>query len=82
MTEDFRHQPIDPELAASLARRFRLVRKLGEGGFGVGFLAEQVALGNRPVALKVLNPYLRNDTDCLEQFQNEAATMGRILHPN
>ena len=45
---------IDAQLASSLARRFRLVRLLGQGGMGAVCLAEQIAVGNRPVALKVL----------------------------
>jgi serine/threonine-protein kinase len=73
---------IDPQLAASLARRFRLLHQLGHGGLGLVFLAEQIALGNRPVARKVLHPSLRNDPDFLLQFQNEAASMGRIQHAN
>jgi serine/threonine protein kinase len=42
---------IHAQLAASLSRRFRLVRLLGAGGMGAVFLAEQIAVGNRPVAL-------------------------------
>ncbi|MGD1103543.1 MAG: protein kinase [Terriglobia bacterium] len=73
---------IDAHLAASLARRFRLVRRLGQGGMGAVFLAEQIAVGNRPVALKVLNRKLLDDPDFLLRFQNEAASTGRIHHPN
>jgi serine/threonine protein kinase len=72
----------DAYLAASLARRFRLVRRFGQGGMGAVFLAEQIAVGNRPVALKVLNRKLLDDPDFLLRFQNEAASTGRIHHAN
>jgi serine/threonine-protein kinase len=42
---------IDAQLAASLAGRFDLVRRLGQGGMGAVYLAEQIAVGNRPAAL-------------------------------
>jgi serine/threonine-protein kinase len=73
---------IDAQLAAGLSRRFRIVRRLGEGGMGAVFLAEQIAVGNRPVALKVLSRKLLDDPDFLLRFQNEAASTGRIHHPN
>ena len=78
---------IDPQLAASLSRRFRLIRELGAGGMGAGgmgavYLAEQIAVGNRPVALKVLSRKLLDNPDFLLRFQNEAASTGRIHHPN
>ena len=72
----------EAQLAAGLSRRFRLVRRLGAGGMGTVFLAEQVGVGNRPVALKVLNRKLLDDPDFLLRFQNEAASTGRIHHPN
>jgi serine/threonine-protein kinase len=64
---------IDAHLAGSLSRRFRLVRRLGQGGMGAVFLAEQIAVGNRPVALKVLSRKLLDDPDFLLRFQNEAS---------
>ena len=71
---------IDPHLALSLSRRFRLVRRLGQGGMGTVFLAQQIGVGNRPVALKVLNRKLLDDPDFLMRFQNEAGSTGRIHH--
>ena len=82
MTDDFGQKQIDAALAASLAGRFRLTRQLGAGGMGAVFLAEQIAVGNRPVALKVLSRKLLDDPDFLLRFQNEAASTGRIHHPN
>ncbi len=72
----------EAQLAAGLSRRFRLVRRLGKGGMGTVFLAEQIGVGNRTVALKVLNRKLLDDPDFLLRFQNEAGSTGRIHHPN
>jgi len=49
---------------------------------GAVFLAEQIAVGNRPVAIKVLSRKLLDDPDFLLRFQYEAASTGRIHHPN
>jgi len=77
-------QPTETEaqLAAGLSRRFRLVRRLGTDGMGTVFLAEQIGVDNRLVALKVLNRKLLDDPDFLLRFQNEAGSTGRIHHPN
>ena len=72
----------ETQLAGQLSRRFRIVRRLGAGAMGTVFLAEQIAVGNRPVALKVLNRKLLDDPEFLLRFQNEAASTGRIRHPN
>jgi serine/threonine-protein kinase len=72
----------EAQLAAGLSRRFRLVRRLGAGAMGTVFLAEQIGVGNRPVALKVLNRKLLDDPDFLLRFENEAASTGRVRHPN
>ncbi len=72
----------EADLAAGLARRYRIVRRLAAGGMGAVFLAEQVALGNRPVALKVLLRKLLDDPEFLERFHNEAASTARIRHAN
>ena len=72
----------EAQLAWGLAHRFRIVGRLGAGGMGTVFLAEQIAVGSRPVALKVLNRKLLDDPEFLLRSHNEAASTGRIHHPN
>jgi serine/threonine protein kinase len=58
---------------------YRLVRKLGEGGFGTVYLAEHVH-EHTQVAVKVLNMRLTKSED-FKDFLNEARTM-RLRHPH
>ncbi|MGE0555274.1 MAG: protein kinase [Gemmatimonadales bacterium] len=57
--------------------RFRLVRRLGRGGFGETFLAEDDA--GRSVALKVLAD--EADWKARELFEREGAVLATIRHP-
>jgi len=72
----------EAQLLAGLSRRFTIVRTLGMGGMGTVFLARQIGVGNRLVALKVLNRKLLDDPEFLERFHNEAGSTGSIHHPN
>jgi len=72
----------DAQLAAGVGRHYRIIHRLGKGGMGTVFLAEQIGVGNRPVALKVLNRKFLDDPDFLKRFENEAASTGRIHHVN
>jgi len=72
----------EQQLATGLSRRYRIVRRLGAGGMGTVFLARQIGVGNRPVALKILNRKLLDDPEFLLRFQNEAGSTGLIHHPN
>jgi serine/threonine-protein kinase len=58
---------------------FRLLRKLGAGGMGVVYLADQTSLGRR-VALKVMRPELAGSEDALQRFQREAAAIAQLRH--
>jgi serine/threonine-protein kinase len=61
--------------------RYRVLKKLGEGGMGTVFLAEH-ALIKRRVALKLLHPELATEAEVVERFMNEARAAGTLGHPN
>ncbi|MGQ0553565.1 MAG: serine/threonine-protein kinase [Planctomycetota bacterium] len=70
-----------PAASPSRLGEFEIVREIGRGGMGVVYEARQVSL-NRPVALKVLPPALRQDAQLLARFRREAEAAGRLRHPN
>lgn len=59
---------------------FRLLHRLGEGGMGVVYLAEDTILGRR-VALKLLSPRLAGYAAAAERFRDEARSAARLNHP-
>jgi hypothetical protein len=73
--------PGDDLVGAILADRYRIVRRLGEGGMGRVYLAEHVKMG-RKSAIKVMKPAMAHDPDAVARFNREAANASRIAHPH
>ena len=68
--------------ATILARQYRIVKKIGEGGMGVVYLAEDMEMGNRLVAIKVLPPLLARNIRAVENLRREALTTIILNHLN
>jgi Protein kinase domain len=65
----------------------KLIRRLGAGGMGEVYLAEQRRLGNRLVAVKVVSPEevtssAEDAAEMARRFAREAVTLGQLSHPN
>ena len=68
-------------LADEQLGRYRIVEKIGSGGMGDVYLAEDTKL-KRSVALKTLPPDVALDNERMRRFMHEAKTASGLNHPN
>ena len=68
-------------LGREILGQYRVLSKLGRGGMGTVFLAEQMGM-QRQVAIKVLHADISEDPDAARRFQVEAQAAARLQSPN
>ena len=77
-----RQNTLQPIIVGSLLnKRYRLEERLGEGGAGIVYRAEDEQL-KRTVAIKILNGEGHMASEKLERFRSEARSVARLNHPN
>src|SRR4030095_15609419 len=67
-----------PSLSEQITRDYRILRLLGKGGMGEVYLAEQLRVGRRLVALKVLNRACSPVPVTTQRFENDVSALGSI----
>jgi serine/threonine-protein kinase len=71
----------DPLVGKTLADRFEILERIGEGGTGVVYKAKQLSV-DRVIAIKVLGAHVSTDPSWVKRFHNEARAASRLDHPN
>ncbi len=89
LARDFRIDPArvrrwEEKLSGRASRRigkYQLIRRVGQGGMGIVFEAEDPNFKRR-AALKILSPALGRDPEAIQGFLREVKSAGRFNHPN
>ncbi len=81
MPEDSRQSVQISHLETVLAGKYKILGKIGAGGFGEVYLGEHTQL-HRKVAIKVLIQSISTQEDLVKRFQREARSAAALTHPN
>lgn len=81
MTQEFNPNTRLTELEELLGKKYKILSKIGSGGFGDVFLGEHLAL-RRKVAIKILHGTYSAQQDLVKRFQREARSAASLSHPN
>src|SRR5262245_23700802 len=73
--------PPSPEAPGTVIGPYRLLEQIGEGGFGVVYMAEQSTPVRRKVALKILKPGM-DTRQVVARFEAERQALALMDHPN
>jgi TonB family protein len=88
LTEDFEltvardnSTPNTIDLEKALGAKYRIITRIGSGGFADVYLGEQLLL-SRKVAVKILHAHYARQSDLLKRFEREARSAASLSHPN
>jgi serine/threonine protein kinase/tetratricopeptide (TPR) repeat protein len=73
------HEPLSPEKPGTVIGPYKLLEQIGEGGFGVVFMAEQQQPLHRQVALKILKPGM-DSAQVIARFEAERQALALMDH--
>ncbi len=74
-------EPPDPMIGVVLDERYKLKKKLGQGGMGLVYVARQMRL-ERLVAVKIVHSEFSSDPALRARFEREAVALAQINHPH
>lgn len=76
-----RGAPSDVEMIGTSIRGYKLLQQIGEGGFGVVYMAQQTEPVRRKAALKVIKPGM-DSKEVIARFEAERQALAMMDHPN